>query len=230
MGVALICGGGFVPPPFLRAPCLRLHGRGLQPPPPSWPPHPPRAAHPAPPPLPPPTPPHTPQTLVQGARPAPPLPPPPPTPPPAPRPPPQTLVQDPDVLDTWFSSGLWPFSTLGWPGEGAGDYARFYPTQARASAPPRVPRGRLLGNDLLARSAAATRAGGDKQRPPRPLRPQMLETGHDILFFWVARMMMMGIEFTGRCGAAPPPPGAVPRARAPSPPPLHPALAPRPWP
>ncbi|CAN6700314.1 unnamed protein product [Malus baccata var. baccata] len=64
------------------------------------------------------------------------------------------IYQDPDVLDTWFSSALWPFSTLGWPDESVEDFKRFYPTT-------------------------------------------MLETGHDILFFWVARMVMMGIEFTG---------------------------------
>jgi len=63
------------------------------------------------------------------------------------------IEQDPDVLDTWFSSGLWPFSTLGWPEE-TEDYKYFYPTQ-------------------------------------------MMETGYDILFFWVARMIMMGLEFTG---------------------------------
>ncbi|KAJ9564681.1 hypothetical protein OSB04_000647 [Centaurea solstitialis] len=64
------------------------------------------------------------------------------------------IYQDPDVLDTWFSSSLWPFSTLGWPDASAEDFKRFYPTS-------------------------------------------VLETGHDILFFWVARMVMMGIEFTG---------------------------------
>lgn len=64
------------------------------------------------------------------------------------------VYQDPDVLDTWFSSALWPFSTLGWPDVSDEDFKRFYPTT-------------------------------------------MLETGHDILFFWVARMVMMGIEFTG---------------------------------
>ncbi|GJT02690.1 valine--tRNA ligase, chloroplastic/mitochondrial 2 isoform X1 [Tanacetum coccineum] len=64
------------------------------------------------------------------------------------------IYQDPDVLDTWFSSSLWPFSTLGWPDVSADDFKRFYPTS-------------------------------------------VLETGHDILFFWVARMVMMGIEFTG---------------------------------
>ncbi len=63
------------------------------------------------------------------------------------------LEQDPDVLDTWFSSGLWPFSTLGWPDE-TPDYKYFYPTS-------------------------------------------VLETGYDILFFWVARMIMDGLEFTG---------------------------------
>ncbi len=61
------------------------------------------------------------------------------------------LVQDPDVLDTWFSSGLWPFSTLGWP-EQTEDLATYYPTS-------------------------------------------LLITGFDILFFWVARMAMLGIEF-----------------------------------
>ncbi|MDD5312360.1 MAG: valine--tRNA ligase [Dehalococcoidia bacterium] len=63
------------------------------------------------------------------------------------------LVQDPDVLDTWFSSGLWPHSTLGWPDK-TEDLKYFYPTS-------------------------------------------VMETGYDILFFWVARMIMMGIEDTG---------------------------------
>ena len=64
------------------------------------------------------------------------------------------LEQDPDVLDTWFSSGLWPFSTLGWPQETV-DFKKYYPTT-------------------------------------------LLITGYDILFFWVARMVMMGIHFTGK--------------------------------
>ncbi|MEO8277226.1 MAG: valine--tRNA ligase [Thermoanaerobaculia bacterium] len=64
------------------------------------------------------------------------------------------LTQDSDVLDTWFSSALWPFSTLGWPHE-TRDLAYFYPTQ-------------------------------------------VLITGFDILFFWVARMAMMGLHFTGQ--------------------------------
>lgn len=63
------------------------------------------------------------------------------------------IHQDEDVLDTWFSSGLWPFSTLGWP-EQTPDLKYFYPTS-------------------------------------------YMETGYDILFFWVARMIMMGLEFTG---------------------------------
>ena len=63
------------------------------------------------------------------------------------------LEQDPDVLDTWFSSGLWPFSTLGWPDQ-TPDLAVFYPTS-------------------------------------------LLITGFDILFFWVARMIMMGMECMG---------------------------------
>jgi len=66
----------------------------------------------------------------------------------------QRLEQDPDVLDTWFSSGLWPHSTLGWPDD-TEDMAYFYPTS-------------------------------------------VMQTGYDILFFWVARMIMMGIEDTGK--------------------------------
>ncbi|HLZ14297.1 MAG TPA: valine--tRNA ligase [Candidatus Acidoferrum sp.] len=66
----------------------------------------------------------------------------------------KNLKQDPDVLDTWFSSGLWPFSTLGWPDKTA-DFERYYPTS-------------------------------------------VLITGYDILFFWVARMAMLGIHFTGQ--------------------------------
>ncbi|MEI2611102.1 MAG: valine--tRNA ligase [Candidatus Promineifilaceae bacterium] len=62
------------------------------------------------------------------------------------------LEQDPDVLDTWFSSALWPFSTLGWP-QNTPDLQRYYPTD-------------------------------------------VLETGYDILFFWVARMVMTGLMFT----------------------------------
>jgi valyl-tRNA synthetase len=64
------------------------------------------------------------------------------------------LERDPDVLDTWFSSGLWPFSTLGWPEE-TNDLATYYPTNT-------------------------------------------LSTGFDIIFFWVARMTMMGTHFTGK--------------------------------
>jgi valyl-tRNA synthetase len=63
------------------------------------------------------------------------------------------LYQEEDVLDTWFSSGLWPFSTLGWPDEDAADFKKFFPTQ-------------------------------------------VMETGHDILFFWVARMVMMSYGMT----------------------------------
>jgi len=63
------------------------------------------------------------------------------------------LRQDPDIFDTWFSSGLWPFSTLGWP-DATPDLERYYPGS-------------------------------------------VMETGYDILFFWVARMMMLGIELTG---------------------------------
>jgi len=65
------------------------------------------------------------------------------------------IHQDEDVLDTWFSSGLWPFSTLGWPDD-TEDLRTYYPTT-------------------------------------------VMETGYDIIFFWVARMIMQGLEMTGQC-------------------------------
>eukprot|EP00929_Paragymnodinium_shiwhaense_P029777 TRINITY_DN16_c0_g2_i1.p1 TRINITY_DN16_c0_g2~~TRINITY_DN16_c0_g2_i1.p1 ORF type:complete len:1228 (-),score=376.27 TRINITY_DN16_c0_g2_i1:100-3783(-) len=65
------------------------------------------------------------------------------------------LEQESDVLDTWFSSGLWPFATVGWPDEGKVDFERFYPAS-------------------------------------------VLATGYDILFFWVARMVMMGLTLTDK--------------------------------
>ncbi len=68
---------------------------------------------------------------------------------------PENYIQDPDVLDTWFSSGLWPFSTMGWPNTDSEDFKKFYPTTT-------------------------------------------LVTGFDIIFFWVARMITMGLEFTGK--------------------------------
>lgn len=65
----------------------------------------------------------------------------------------KALTQDPDTLDTWFSSGLWPFSTLGWPNSDAPDLQRYFPTS-------------------------------------------LLETSQDIIFFWVARMIMMSLALT----------------------------------
>jgi valyl-tRNA synthetase len=69
--------------------------------------------------------------------------------------PPAGLTQDGDTLDTWFSSGLWPMATLGWPDEESPDFKRFFPGSA-------------------------------------------LITGFDIIFFWVARMVMMSLHFTGK--------------------------------
>ena len=68
---------------------------------------------------------------------------------------PSKYTQDSDCLDTWFSSGLWPFSTMGFPNAETDDYKKFYPTS-------------------------------------------VLVTGFDIIFFWVARMITMGLEFTGK--------------------------------
>ena len=66
---------------------------------------------------------------------------------------PKNYTRETDVLDTWFSSGLWPFETMGWPDTESADYKKFYPTNT-------------------------------------------LVTGFDIIFFWVARMITMGLEFT----------------------------------
>lgn len=66
----------------------------------------------------------------------------------------ENWIQDEDVLDTWFSSALWPFSGMGWPDKDAEDFKRYYPTNT-------------------------------------------LVTGYDIIFFWVARMIFQGLEFTG---------------------------------
>ena len=68
---------------------------------------------------------------------------------------PENYVQETDCLDTWFSSGLWPFSTMGFPNAETDDFKKFYPTS-------------------------------------------VLVTGFDIIFFWVARMITMGLEFTGK--------------------------------
>ncbi len=68
---------------------------------------------------------------------------------------PEHYTQDTDCLDTWFSSGLWPFSTMGFPNTETDDFKKFYPTS-------------------------------------------VLVTGFDIIFFWVARMITMGLEFTGK--------------------------------
>lgn len=68
---------------------------------------------------------------------------------------PEHYTQDSDCLDTWFSSGLWPFSTMGFPNSETDDFKKFYPTTT-------------------------------------------LVTGFDIIFFWVARMITMGLEFTGK--------------------------------
>ena len=68
---------------------------------------------------------------------------------------PENYVQDTDCLDTWFSSGLWPFSTMGFPNSETDDFKKFYPTS-------------------------------------------VLVSGFDIIFFWVARMITMGLEFTGK--------------------------------
>ena len=102
------------------------------------------------------------------------------------------LLHDPDVLDTWFSSALWPFATMGWPGEnsspsllGEGDHAQ-HGGGADAAPPPR-PAGAV---PLPETSSGRNLLGG---RYPN----DVLISGFDILFFWDARMMMQGMHFMG---------------------------------
>ncbi len=97
------------------------------------------------------------------------------------------LAQDPDVLDTWFSSALWPFATLGWPEEGAvpsplrGEgQGEGQPSSATPGTPPHP--------DPLPAGERGQKLGG---RYPN----DVLISGFDILFFWNARMMMQGLHF-----------------------------------
>ena len=102
------------------------------------------------------------------------------------------IEQDPDVLDTWFSSWLWPFSTLGWGGGGGGGRPDGGPWGA---GPP--PAG--VGGGA---APAPPPEGLGPPDPPDDLRrfypTTALVTAYDIIFFWVARMIMAGLEFTGQ--------------------------------
>ncbi|MEQ1930622.1 MAG: valine--tRNA ligase, partial [Parvularculaceae bacterium] len=97
------------------------------------------------------------------------------------------LVQDEDVLDTWFSSALWPFSTLGWPPFVTRPSAAPQDEASRADPHPEEPRSGVT-KDGRGRTAAASVL--DRHYPT-----SVLITAHDIIFFWVARMMMMGLHF-----------------------------------
>ncbi|CAK7344065.1 unnamed protein product [Dovyalis caffra] len=107
------------------------------------------------------------------------------------------IYQDPDVLDTWFSSALWPFSTLGWPDVSAEDFKKFYPTTMLETGEHEEMRIAWLGSRRELEIASFITG------LVTILTPSILGCGiaatiqHDILFFWVARMVMMGIEFTG---------------------------------
>ena len=112
--------------------------------------------------------------------------------------PPQTiyLVRDQDVLDTWFSSALWPFATLGWPEDpprnGEGDHAQHgggggpHGAPSQNSAEPIVPSTTFGG--------PPPRAGEDQSLLARHYPNDLLISGFDILFFWCARMAMMGMK------------------------------------
>jgi len=99
------------------------------------------------------------------------------------------LVRDEDVLDTWFSSALWPFSTLGWP-----DAKSLHPEE-RAEGSRHEGRTGAAVKGVL-RDASLSVAPQDEGELLRRYYPtDVLVTAHDIIFFWVARMMMMGMHF-----------------------------------
>ncbi len=105
------------------------------------------------------------------------------------------LIRDDDVLDTWFSSALWPFSTLGWP-EGESDATISPPLAGEVSAKP------TEGVSSTQEPPSALRAtspinGGRKDTSllKKHYPTSVLVTAFDIIFFWVARMMMMGLHF-----------------------------------
>jgi valyl-tRNA synthetase len=98
----------------------------------------------------------------------------------------QLLTRDPDVLDTWYSSALVPFSTMGWPASAAGDR----PGSGSGDLPAE---GRMSPNDARAVAGGASTNDYDLYLPS-----SVLVTGYDIIFFWVARMIMMTTHFTGR--------------------------------
>ena len=95
------------------------------------------------------------------------------------------VYRDEDVLDTWFSSALWPFATLGWPGDATENAV--IPAEAGTHLPTSEMGSRFRGND----------GGGEAARVARYYPGDVLVTGFDIIFFWVARMMMQGIHFMG---------------------------------
>ena len=103
------------------------------------------------------------------------------------------LFRDEDVLDTWFSSALWPFATLGWPVEASVTPAKagvHQPNDA-ASDEEATMGSRLRGND----EKAALKPGDPGYDLARHYPGDVLVTGFDIIFFWVARMMMQGLHF-----------------------------------
>jgi valyl-tRNA synthetase len=108
----------------------------------------------------------------------------------------KTLKRDEDVLDTWYSSALVPFSTMGWPnaaaGEGAGTGRSDFASEASMSK---------TGSGTLASGTNATtnsNTNNSQSDYDLYLPSSVLVTGYDIIFFWVARMIMMTTHFTGK--------------------------------
>jgi len=114
------------------------------------------------------------------------------------------IEQDPDVLDTWFSSWLWPFSTLGW--EGSGEKEQIANSSEQSKSPVR-PLGdsaatSIANNNLNFAHCSLLTAHSSLPTPHSDFNlyypTTALITAYDIIFFWVSRMIMAGLEFTGK--------------------------------
>ena len=104
----------------------------------------------------------------------------------------KTLKRDEDVLDTWYSSALVPFSTMGWPNNAAGERAGAGRSDIASEAS-----GSKTGSGTLASGTNAS-ANNSQSDYDLYLPSSVLVTGYDIIFFWVARMIMMTTHFTGK--------------------------------
>ncbi len=107
----------------------------------------------------------------------------------------ENWVQDPDVLDTWFSSALWPFSTMGWPDTESEDFKRYFPNDTLVTGYDII---FFWVSRMIFQSLEFTGPDTESEDFKRYFPNDTLVTGYDIIFFWVSRMIFQSLEFTGR--------------------------------